>query len=41
MARVVLVVGDTGTGKSTAIKTLDQKESFIFNTLSKDEKVKK
>ncbi len=36
MARVVLVVGDTGTGKSTAIKTLDPKESFIFNTLSKD-----
>ncbi len=35
MAKVVLVIGDTGTGKSTAIKTLDPKETFIFNILNK------
>lgn len=36
MARVILIVGDTGTGKSRSIKTLDSKETYIFNTLGKD-----
>jgi len=35
MAKVVLVIGDTGTGKSTAIKSLDPKETFIINVLNK------
>lgn len=35
MAKVALVIGDTGTGKSTSIKTLDPKTTYIFNTLDK------
>jgi len=36
MARVILIVGDTGTGKSTSIKTLKPEETYILNTLDKD-----
>lgn len=36
MAKIVLVIGDTGTGKSTSIKSLNPKETFILNTLNKD-----
>jgi septin family protein len=35
MANVILVVGDTGTGKSTAIQTLDSKETYIINCANK------
>lgn len=35
MARVVTIIGKTGTGKSTAIKTLDPKETFIIKCLPK------
>lgn len=35
MAKVVIVAGDTGTGKSTSIKTLNPKETFIINVLNK------
>lgn len=35
MANVLLLVGDTGTGKSTSIKNLDSKETYIFNVLNK------
>ena len=35
MAKVILIVGDTGTGKSTAIKTLNPDETFIINCLNK------
>ena len=35
MANVVVVCGGTGTGKSTAIKTLNPDETFIINCLDK------
>lgn len=35
MANLVIVLGSTGTGKSTSIKTLNPKETIIFNTLGK------
>lgn len=35
MANAVLVLGKSGTGKSTSIKTLDSKETVIFNVLGK------
>lgn len=35
MAKVILVVGDTGTGKSTSIKYLDPKKTAIINVLDK------
>lgn len=35
MANVVAIVGDTGTGKSTSIKTLDPKETFVINCANK------
>jgi hypothetical protein len=35
MANVVGVIGSTGTGKSTAIKTLNPKETYIINVLGK------
>jgi hypothetical protein len=35
MAKVVIVAGDTGTGKSTSIKNLDPKETYIINVLNK------
>lgn len=36
MSRIVLIEGESGAGKSTAIRTLNPKETFIFNTLGKD-----
>lgn len=35
MANVVLILGKSGSGKSTSIKTLDPKETVIFNVLKK------
>lgn len=35
MANVILVMGKSGTGKSTSIKGLDPKETVIFNVLKK------
>jgi len=35
MARVTIICGDTGTGKSTSLKNLDPKETYIINTLNK------
>ena len=35
MAQSVLVIADSGTGKSTAIRTLDPKETFIVNIANK------
>ncbi len=35
MANIVMILGKSGTGKSTAIKTLDPKETVIINTLKK------
>lgn len=36
MAKLVGVVGESGTGKSTSIKYLDPKETFIINTAGKE-----
>lgn len=36
MAKVIGIVGDTGTGKSTSIKTLDPKDTYIINVASKE-----
>jgi hypothetical protein len=36
VSRVVLIMGASGAGKSTAIRTLDPKETFIINSLGKD-----
>ena len=35
MANVVLIMGKSGSGKSSSIKTLDPKETVIFNVLKK------
>lgn len=35
MANVVLILGKSGSGKSTSIKTLDPKSTVIFNVLKK------
>lgn len=35
MAKVTIICGDTGTGKSSSIKNLDPKETYIINTLNK------
>lgn len=35
MANVVLILGKSGTGKSTSIKTLDPKKTVIINVLGK------
>jgi len=35
MAQNVLVIADSGTGKSTSIRTLDPKETFIINIANK------
>lgn len=36
MSRAVFVIGPSGSGKSSAIRTLDPKETFIINVLGKD-----
>lgn len=35
MANVITVVGDSGSGKSTSIRTLDPSKTFVINTLNK------
>lgn len=35
MATSILVIGNSGTGKSTSIRTLDPKQTFIFNVNKK------
>ena len=35
MAQSILIIADSGTGKSTSIRTLDSKETFIINIASK------
>lgn len=35
MANVIIITGDTGSGKSTSIKTLNPKETYIINVLGK------
>ena len=35
MANSVLVIADSGTGKSTSIRTLNPKETFIINIANK------
>ena len=35
MSNLSLIVGESGTGKSTSIRTLDPKETFIINVASK------
>lgn len=35
MTNLVLIAGDSGTGKSTSISTLNEKETFLINVLSK------
>lgn len=35
MANICLILGKTGTGKSSSIKGLDPKETVIFNVLKK------
>ena len=35
MSRLILIVGDTGTGKSRSIKTLDPNSTYIINVLNK------
>jgi hypothetical protein len=35
MANLVLIIGNTGTGKSTSIETLNPKETFIINCSNK------
>lgn len=36
MSEVVLILGESGSGKSTSIRTLDPKETFLINSLGKD-----
>jgi len=35
MANIILVIGESGSGKSTSIRNLDPKETFIINVLDK------
>ena len=35
MSNAILIIGESGTGKSTAIRTLDPKETYIVNILNK------
>jgi ABC-type glutathione transport system ATPase component len=35
MANICMILGKSGTGKSTSIKTLDPKETMVINTLKK------
>jgi signal recognition particle receptor subunit beta len=41
MAQSILVIADSGTGKSTSIRTLDPKETFIINIANKQRKPKR
>ncbi|KYC52649.1 MAG: hypothetical protein AMQ22_00699 [Candidatus Methanofastidiosum methylothiophilum] len=35
MSQIIVIYGESGTGKSTSIRTLDQKETFIINVIGK------
>lgn len=35
MANAIIILGKSGTGKSTSIKTLDPKETVVLNVLGK------
>ena len=35
MSNVVMIIGDSGTGKSRSILNLNSKETFIINVLNK------
>lgn len=35
MANIAIILGKSGSGKSTSIKTLDPKETVVINTLKK------
>jgi predicted kinase len=35
MSNLVLVMGESGSGKSTSVKSLDPKETIVFNILGK------
>ena len=35
MSNLILVIGESGTGKSTSIETLDPKETFIIQVVQK------
>lgn len=35
MSNATLIIGESGTGKSTSIRSLDEKETFIINVLDK------
>lgn len=35
MSNITLIIGESGTGKSTSIRTLDPKETFVINVLDK------
>lgn len=35
MSKVIIVAGDTGTGKTRSLLNLNPKETYIFNTLNK------
>jgi len=36
MTNAVLILGESGVGKSTSIRTLDPKETFIINVIGKN-----
>lgn len=36
MARTILTIGESGSGKTTALRTLNPKESFLINSAGKD-----
>lgn len=36
MSRLIFIVGDSGTGKSYSLKTLDPQSSFVINCVGKD-----
>ena len=35
MSNLIVILGESGTGKSTAMRNLDPKETFVINVLSK------
>lgn len=35
MSKVIIIAGDTGTGKTRSLLNLNPKETYIFNTLNK------
>lgn len=40
MARAILVIGESGTGKSRSLITLNPEETFLFNIIGKDLPIK-